>query len=120
MYAPYCPTAVFMLNKNETNAKNQLNGVLWFQVRQEDLVQRVGLWQEEHQIIVVRRPAANTDVTNRGEDGGSEVNPQSQQQPPPGPAGLLPAPGEGGDYAQLLGAQARGDGRRKAEGKVHL
>lgn len=83
-------------------------------------MQRVGLWQEEHQIIVVRRPAANTDVTNRGEDGGSEVNPQSQQQPPPGPAGLLPTSGEGGDYAQLLGAQARGDGRRKAEGKVHL
>lgn len=109
-----------MLNKMQLdNIWNQLNDVLHFQVRQEDPVQWASLRQKEHQTIVVGRPAANPDVPHRGEDGGSEVNPQSQQQPSPGPAGLLPTPGEGGDYAQLLGAQAWRDGRRKAEGKVH-
>lgn len=109
-----------MLNKIQwNNTRNQLNDLPYFQVRQEDLVQWGSLRQEERQIIVVGCPAANPDVPHRGEDGGSEVDPQSQQQPSPGPAGLLPTPGEGGDYAQLLGAQTRGDGRRKAEGKVH-
>lgn len=105
---------LFMLIKIQSD-----NDVLCFQVRKEDLVQWVQLRQEERQVIVVGGPAANTDVPHRGEDGGSEVHPQPQQQSPPGPAGLLPTPGEGGDDAQLLGAQTRGDGRRKAEGKVH-
>lgn len=92
--------------------------VLQFQVGQEEPEQRVALRQEERQTVIVRRPTPDPHVPHRGEDGGSQVHPEPQQQPAPGPAGLLPTPGEGGDHAQLLGAQTRGDGRREAEGKV--